>query len=183
MPKTPSDPSSRDLIQYHMFDLSIYDGLRCNFQISSTLWDTAASFMAVACIFQNIHTIFHTHHSCKNCLLYATSKPQKNSLNESQRALSRCWEYIMHVKQLLWWSHYWFFTLPLYILFSQSLGCHWKTQPVSFSHITQTINQVIDLCLITQVFLFHPSLFYTSPTGPPKSLLHTVLKGLFLEES
>lgn len=82
MPKTPSDPSSRDLIQYHMFDLSIYDGLRCNFQISnsSTLWDTATSFMAVVCIFQNIHTIFHTHHSCKNYLLCATSNPQKTHL-------------------------------------------------------------------------------------------------------
>lgn len=82
MSKTPSDPSSRDLIQYHMFDLSIYYGLRYNFQISnsSTLWDTAASFMAVACIFQNIHMIFHTHHSCNSDLLYATSKPQKTHL-------------------------------------------------------------------------------------------------------
>lgn len=147
MPKTPSDPSSRDLIQYYMFDLSIYDGLRCNFQISnsSTLWDTAASFVAVACIFQNIHTIFHTHHSCKNYLLYATSNPQKTHLM-SHKGLYPTVENTSCMLNSSFddlTTDFFFLSLPLYILFSQTLGCHWKTQPVSFSHITHSGSRVL----------------------------------------
>lgn len=149
MSKTPSDPSSRDLIQYHMFDLSIYYGLRYNFQISnsSTLWDTAASFMAVACIFQNIHMIFHTHHSCNSDLLYATSKPQKTHLM-SHKGLYPTVENTSCMLNSSFGDFttdflFFFLSLPLYFRFSQTLGCHWKTQPVSFSHVTHSGSRVL----------------------------------------
>lgn len=156
MSKTRSEPSRRHLIQYHMFKLSISDGLRCNFQISnsSTLWDTAPSFTAVACIFQNIHIIFRymhrglfSHHSCNSDLLYATSKPQKTHLMR-HKGLYPAVENASCMLSSSFDDLTTGFFLFLFIfcppqLFPTLLAATKKTRPVSFSHITHSRSRVL----------------------------------------
>ncbi len=169
MSKTPSDPSSRDLIQYHMYDLSIYDGLRCNFQISnsSTLWDTAASFMYIQlpCLYIPKYTYDFPYTSLVQQwpIVCPPPPPKKKtpSLNESQRALPHHGECIMHVKQLLRWSPYrifffaFFFSLFLFIFCSPKLlAATENSTSLFFSHHSfrkQSAMRWLECCRFTRL--------------------------------